>query len=217
MIKKTVFRNPKSYDSRKLQFLFGLRAFLEDLEEDKLENLKETIKDFILRSFRLNFTSFDLKNYLNIYSLMQNREVDQFWEWSFFNEPTDGKWRKRKDNAETYFLKLMFDIDQKAFENLEIEQIDSETLSLLEFLHPKMTIDQKLKTLEATNNKNQIYDLLRKISIYQHQKVKEYVGKGELDQDKIKEFINKFKGGFEKTSYMRGLFKSKKNHSQYKK
>ena len=209
--KEKVFKNLESYDSRKLQFLLGLGAFLESLTENKLNNLKETIKDSILKGFELNIISFDLKNFLNIYPLMKSREINSFWQWSFFiNTPADGQWRKGEDNTEDYFLKLMLDIPQIDFERLKIEEIDSQTLSDLEYL--KITINQKPQKPET----EKIYNFLQRVSAYQNQNRAEYINKGKLEQDKVLEFRNRFKKGFKETAYMRNLFKNKKVIQQIK-
>ena len=208
-----------------MQFLFGLGAYLDGLAKDEsqipdkkkteFDNIQDTIKNFIMDFFKFHITSFDLKNFLNIYPLMYKKEVDNFWQWGSFNMPADGKWRWRKDNTETYFLKLVFDVDETEFKKLKIEQIDSQTLSHLEYL--KLTIDQKLQTLKATDdNKNKIYTLLRNISVCQQQERTAYISKGILEQNKILEFIHKFEESFKKSSYMRALFKNKENIQKIK-
>ena len=209
-----VFNEPQSYDSRKLQFLFGLGAYLDSQtrnelkisDEKKIEfdNIQNTIKNFIMDFFKSYIPPFDLKNFLNIYTLMKSREVDSFWRWSFLNMPADGQWRKREENTEAYFLKLMLDIPQTEFEELKIEEIDSQTLSHLEYLN--LTKNQKPQTSE--NNK--IHTLLQKVSAYQDQKRVEYISKENLEQNKIKEFRKKFEIDFKETAYMRTFFKNKK-------
>lgn len=218
------FNEPKSYDSRKLQFLFGLGAYLDNLTRDEsqipdekkteFDNMQDTIKNFIMSFFKFPVltptSSFDLKSFLNIYSLMNEKEVDNFWSWRLLNNPIDGKWRQREDNTKSYFLKLIFEIDQTEFEKLNIEQIDSQTLPSLENLcFPNL--EQDLKNLGATDQEKQkVKSFLEKVSYYQSQKIREYISKGTLEQNKILEFIHKFEESFKKSSYMRTLFKKQK-------
>ena len=214
-----VFNELQSYDSKKLQFLFGLGAYLDKLTSDDLKisdkqkteshNIQNTIKKFIMHFFKVHTTTFDLKNFLNMYHLMKKEEVDSFWTWGVLNMPLDKKQSQKENNIEIYFLKLMFDINKTEFDKLNIEQINSQTLAYLECL--QSTIDQKLQILNTTEeNKNKIRSLLKNISDFQQKKRTVYVSKGVMEQNKVIEFINKFEESFKKNSYMRTLFKNKK-------
>ena len=225
------FNNIQSYDSRKLQFLFGLGAYLDGLIKNKSErsdekktkfyDLKKKIKDFIMNYFtvhiplsnskskfmRTSEISFDLKNFLNIYPLMNKKEVYKFWGWDFFNMPVDKRWND--DYMEDYFLKLILNVREKRFEELNIDKRDSQILSSLE--HLRSTIDKKLKNLNAKEqNKKKIYNLLENISKIQQQKRIDYISKGVLEKSKVQEFINKFEEIFKKHINFRMLFKDEK-------
>ena len=223
---KRVFNEPQSYDSRKLQFLFGLGAYLDNLTRNEsqipdekqieLDNIQDTIKDFIMIFFKFHITPFDLTNFLNVYPLMNEREVDNFWQWSFLNMPADGKLRQRKDNTKNYFIKLMLEFPLKEFNILKLEEMLPKTLSFLENLYFP-TIDQELQNLEATDEKKQkIKTLLKKVSDYQHQKRVRYINEGKVDLKKKEEFISRFQKNFKESAYMRELFKNKKNITNIK-
>ena len=198
-INDEIFEKPDSYESRKLQFFFGLGAFLEELpdKENQLEDIKEFIKDTVSNSFKR--ITFDLKNYMRIYPLMRSKNVDHFWMWSFFNLPPDGVWRVKEDNIKRYFLKFMSDISEKEFSDLQIASLDQITISKLEYL----SLTQNLKM-----DKN-IKLILEKISKYQYEKRLKYVVESKLDTEKIENFNCKFKQHFEKENNMRKLFKYK--------
>ena len=77
-ISPLAFKSPESYESKRLQFLFGLGAYLESQSNSELNHIKEVIRDSIPR---LRFA--DLENYLKIYPLMMSAETEKFWHWIF--------------------------------------------------------------------------------------------------------------------------------------
>ena len=212
-----VFSNHESYDSRKLQFLFGLGAYLdalpisEDQNGEQMSIIKEQIEQFIL-----SFINRDLKNLINIYSLINKREVDAFWIWYLLDYSGAGTWKIRETNAKGYVLKLMLCINENQFNELRIEDINNQTLSCLEnlrFLNVAGSIagiDQKLKELEATDEEKQtVNNFFKKILEYQHKKRIVCISQEPLEVKKKQEFIDKFQENFNKKSYMRTLFKKK--------
>ena len=99
----------------------------------------------------------------------------------------------------------MLKFPQNLFESLNVSQIKPETLSCLEFLN----IDEREKSqiFKGIDNKikENIENLLKKIAIHQSETREKYIINGDIDPNKIKEFIDKFKKRFTEKSFMRSL------------
>ena len=216
-IDQNVFEKFNSYESRKLQFLFGLGAFLNSLEdtENKLIDIKNIIKQCMpgLRS---------LKTYVKIYPLVVNIEVDKFWDWSFFNVPVGQMTIKSsygKSHIKFYFLQIMSEIQEKEFKYLKISDLDIKALCSMEYTYFNISDG----TLNELFNKSRIIDhdkkeriksFFTKVSTDLNERRVEYVSKSELNKEKIRKFTQVFRENFIKKSYMRWLFKQS-NKIQY--
>ena len=209
-IDQNVFEKFDSYESRKLQFLFGLGAFLNGLEdtENKLIGIKDTIKKCMpgLKS---------LKSYIKMYPLVVNIEVNKFWDWSFFNTSvgqTTARPLYSESHIKFYFLQIMSEIQKKEFEYLKISDLDIKALCSMEYTYFNISDDilnelfNKSRIIDH-DKKERIRSFFTEVSKYLGERRAEYVSKSELNKGKIRKFTQTFREDFIKKSYMRWLFK----------
>ena len=198
-INPLVFKAPSSYESRRLQFLFGLGSYLGSQPNSDLDRIKKIIRDSIPRLA-------DLESYLRIYPLMMSEETE-IWRWEFFIRKTG--------SVKRYFLSLMLDIPKMFFDNLNISNLEPKELSILEGL--ARFSQESLKNIKNLDEgRENIKNLFDKISQHQNKKRIDYVKKEELDDNKIKDFIQNFSKEFIKEQSMRKFFKCRqgqKHHS----
>jgi len=200
----SIFEDQSSYRSRKLQFLFGFGVCLEQLKSKKssistlteFKELQKSVEDPL---------PILLKEYLKIYPLISNKNVNQFWHWSFFNMPLNmevrvSNWEKYRN---MYFFKLLSKIPEYEFESLDINQLDPIILSSLESLG-SLTLNGNSQIITPT-----IKEFFKKITKYQHQQRVKYIGQMELNKNKVQHFINVFSDEFKKTANFRKIFKTK--------
>ena len=206
-INNSVFEHPESYESREFQFLFGLSAYLDnlDLKMDNLEEIKETVKSLIPGIAR------DLEDYAKIYQLMCESKVIRFWNWDSLYESSLKKIKDFSDYQPInyYLLKLMSDIPEGFFNNSDIEKWDWNILSIFSKFFSSLKVFS-LKDLNIDEDKgNMIYNFLKQVSEYQSKTKIEKLTKIDIDRDKIQDFIQNFQKTFldNDRSYMRTLFK----------
>lgn len=198
----SIFEDQNSYKSRKLQFLFGFGVCLEQLKSNmsQLTEFKELQKS-VEGSIPIL-----LKEYLKIYPLICNENVNKFWQWSFFNMPTNMEFKQDPwdIDRDTYFLKLLSKIPENEFKSLKINQLDPKTLLHLKSLDVSLTRNSQTPCINST-----IKEFFKKITKHQHQQREKYIGRMELNTDKVQHFIDVFSEEFKKKPTMRHLFKKR--------
>ena len=142
-------------------------------------------------------------------------EVRMFWHWDFFNysenetEVTVDFYHNQ--DIRHYFLKLMADIPDWKFDDLQISQLDQRTQStLIGFLSELSDIDI------SDNNKEKLQNFFNQISDYKNNIRKNYVVNAKLDSSKIQKFIQKFEERFIENSQMRKKLFISNNKVQYR-
>ena len=196
-INPSVFEKPSSFESRKLQFLSGLGAYLEKRSDSELADIKKMIRDSVPRMT-------DLESYLKIYPLMNKSERGISGRWDSVNTMETNEYiayttygiNYYNGNTIHYFLSLMSDIPKVFFDNLDLDNLDSKTISNLENLAGTRFYQEALRKIETSDKRENIKNLFDKIVNHQNKRRLKYLKTTELDDNKIQDLIKNFRESF---------------------
>ena len=209
----SAFNDFKSYQSRRLQFLFGLGSYLEgiDLKPDikkKTTNISSIIEEYLFSS------CLTAEQSLEIYRIMRDNEVSNFWHWSFFNErPNQGvRISHYPNNIRTYFLKIILEKSNE-LDGLEIQELNPSTLQSIHDI-ACISNEESLKKIEGNStdtDRKKVLQFFSKVYNHKEEIIRNKIIKAELSKDIITLFKESLKEEFKTIAYVRTVFEIDQN------
>ena len=209
---KESLENLESYESRKIQFLLGIGAELDQEKElnNSFSEVKETIENWLV------VYALSISDFIKLSLIIANQNVERFWWWDTFNsrDYTDDEgiihFRSKSYKSIHYLIKLYSKyISEKKINDFFLDNKNLEKISSFEQI--SVFPDNYLKHIQEENKKELMNKLFSKINTHLGEQKIKYISNQKLDSKKLKLFVDEFKNTMNKNfkKSMKLLFKDK--------